>query len=51
MATNLGREVRVKTKSLQVDTEHLRKTNDTHLFKAVLEAERERERKERMKLT
>ena len=45
VTTDLGGEVSVKTKSLQMDTEDLRKTNNTHLFKAILKAERgERER-------
>ena len=48
MATDLGGEVSVKTKSLQMDTENLRKMNNAHLFQAVLKAggrgrERERE--------
>ena len=44
MATDLGGEVSVKTKPLEMDTENLRKTNDTHLLEAVLKAEREGER-------
>ena len=40
MTTDLGREVRVETKPLQVDTEHLRKMHNAHLLDAVLETEK-----------
>ena len=44
MAADLGGEVGVETKPLEMDTENFRKTNDTHLLEAVLKADREKGR-------